>query len=257
MQPNTTPPAPASTDKSILAYMYKFESVEFSSSLMVKLSSHPVKQATFKDAPKLAWLDKLDNKEAPMFVITNDKQGYQLEHGEILESKTGFHRLLRFSGTYGNPLSLWVKPRVGDRKSMRGPLVKPIKNKATASMVKAAIVSFAGCCGARICAAPETASAVVGRHTEDHPYFPGCLKDNNTQINLFMLCEESKTEVLDTLKDTGFIPIYRYTTPEGVAFLMLFRDVGHNGYTRIPAVLYGRTEKPILDIIKRLQGIKT
>lgn len=257
MQPNSTPPPAAVADKSVLAYMYKFESVEYASSLQVKLSSHPVKQATFKDAPKLAWLDKLDNKEAPVFVITNDKQGYQLEHGEILESKTGFHRLLRFSGTYGNPLSLWVKPRVGDRKSMRGPLVKPIKNKATASMVNAAIFSFAGCCGAHICAAPETASAVTSRHGEDHPWFPGCLMDSKEHTNIFMLCEESKTEVLDTLKDTGFIPIYRYTTPEGVAFLMLFRDVGHTSYKRDPAVLYGRTEKPILDIIKRLQGIKT
>ena len=256
MQPNTTPPA-ASTDKSVLAYMYKVNNVEYAAALMVKLSSHTFSQPTFANAPQLAWLDKLDNKEAPVFAITKDREGSQLEHGEILEAKCGFHRLLRFSGTYGNPLSLWVKPRVGDRKSMRGPLVKPIKNKATASMVNAATVSFAGCCGARICVAPERASAVTSRHPEDHPCFPRCLKDKNAQINIFMLCEESKTEVLDTLKDTGFIPIYRYTTPEGVAFLMLFRDYGHNGYTKIPAVLYGRTEKSILDIIKRLQGIKT
>ena len=140
---------------------------------------------------------------------------------------------------------------------MRGPLVKPIKNKATASMVNAACASFAACCGARICTAPERASAVTGRHTEDHPYFPGCLKDNNEKTNLFMLCEESKTEVLDTLKDTGFIPIYRYTTPDGTAFLMLFRNVGNTGHKSSPAVLCGRTEKPVLNIIKRLQGIKT
>ena len=257
MQPNTIPPPSAIADKSVLAYMYKFESIEYASSLQVKLSSHTVNQATFKGAPQQAWLDKVDNKEAPVFVITNDNKGYQLEHGEILESKTGFHRLLRFSGTYGNPLSLWVKPRVGDRKSMRGPLVKPIKNKATVSMVGAAISTFAGCCGARVCVARETPSTVTDRWPEDHGYFPGCLKDSNTSINLFMLCEESKTAVLDTLKDTGFIPIYRYTTPEGVAFLMLFRDVGHTSYKNGPAILYGRTEKPILDIIKRLQGIKT
>ena len=255
MQPNTNPPAETSTDKSVLAYMYKFESVEYAASLQVKLSSHTVKQP-FANGPQLEWLDKLDNKEAPVFVITNDKQGYQLEHGEILEAKCGFHRLLRFSGTYGNPLSLWVKPRVGDRKSMRGPLVKPIKNKATASMVNAAIVSFCGCCGARVCGAPERTSNVTNRWPEDHPHFPRCLMDNNEQTNIFMLCEEAKTEVLDTLKDTGFIPVYRYSTPEGVAFLMLFRTSGMRKVTQAP-ILYGRTEKPILDIIKKLQGIKT
>ena len=147
------------------------------------------------------------------------------------------------------------KFKVGDKHSTRGLLVKPIKNKATSPLTAAAYSGFAGCCGANLALAVESRSNTTARFPIDHPHFPGCLQSvYDGGVNRFLLCEESKEGMLDTLKDTGFIPIYRYTTPEGVAFLMLFRTSGAN--VQQNPILYGRTEKPILSIIKRLQGIK-
>lgn len=253
MKPQTTPPAAAKDEQSVFAYLYNSQNILYVSSLLVKAASYTQPAPTFPNAPRFFRLDSLDNKEAPVFAITNDKN--QTEQGSQLEAKCGFHRLLRFTGTYGNPLSLWVKPRVGDKKSTRGPLVKPIKNKATSPLTAAAYGSFAGCCGAGVALVAESRGTRTGRFPLDHLYFPGCLRDSQSRANSFLLCEESKEHVLDTLKDTGFVPIYRYSTPEGVTFLMLFRTSGVLE-TEQPPLLYGRTEKTVLSIIKRLQGIK-
>jgi hypothetical protein len=254
MQPKTALPKEASNGMSIIAHIYTYASIGYVSSLQVVPRGHEFKQNMFMSALEQLMLENLYNKDYPVFAITNDNG--QAEQCEILESKCSFHRLLRFTGTYGNPLSLWVKPRIGDRKSTRGPLVKPIKNKSTAPLLGQVGIEFAGCCGARVLTAAESHGPESTRWPEYHQYFPGCLRDRNEVTNLFMLCEESTTEVVDTLKDTGYVPIYRYSTPEGVTFLMLFRTSGRSDVKQAP-VLYGRTEKPIIDIIKRLQGIKT
>ena len=255
MKPNTTPPTAAKDEQVVFAYVHKFQNIAYASSLALRppyyTSPYP---STSSGVPQYARLDKLDNKDGPVFAITNDK--HQTEQGRQMEESCGFYRLLVFSGAYGNPLSLWVKPRVGDKKSTRGPLVKPIKNKATSPLARAGYVGFAGCCGADVALAAEIRSEHRAvRLPTDHQHFPGCLGDDITGRNSFLLCEESKEDVLDTLKDTGFIPLYRYSTPEGAAFLMLFRTSGRGDIKQSP-LLYGRTEKPVLSIIKRLQGIK-
>lgn len=253
MQPKTTPPAAVSTDV-VFAHMIGYESIYYLSGLArlpedYVLPSWVRPQSSYKDVLKL------DNKDKPVFAITNDKN--QSSSGELLEASDGFRRLLTFKGSYGNPLSLWVKPRVGDKKSVYGPMVKPIKNKSGIIPATLNTTGFAGCCGALIHIAGTEGAGFRTRREQDDRVLPGCVSNAlSHDYNHFVLCVQDDLKSLDRFKDSGCIPIYRFSTPEGVSMLMLFQSVQDEAGAET-ATLYGRTQKTILSIIKKLQGIKS
>ena len=255
MQPKTTPPAAVSTDV-VFARMIGYESIYYLSGLNQQPEDYVVpswiqSRSSYKDVLKL------DNKDKPVFAITNDKN--QSSRGELLEASGGFRRLLTFKGSYGSPLSLWVKPRMGDKKSVYGPMVKPIKNKSGIIPATLNTTEFAGCCGARIHIAgtERTGASVRTRREQDDRVLPGCVSNAlSLAHNHFVLCVQDDLESLYRFKDSGCIPIYRFSTPEGVSMLMLFQSVQDEAGGET-ATLYGRTQKTILSIIKKLQGIKS
>ena len=178
--------------------------------------------ASLKRFPSYMPVSEISSDRAALIAIT--AQSYQYEYPQHLV-RLGYKEILQFSGSGGADLRLWIKDRTGDSGALIAPPLPELKVEHMCSVhwPYSEQHGFPSCCGAYV------NKLIPNQITESYSRGPALTGAYDT-LRLELCVVKCDNAYLGDMIYGGYVPIYKYTTQDGVGMYLIAKPPsGYDG----------------------------